>query len=155
MQADNSIMYLLTLMYCNLYFYKNAVTLEVFTSYIRWQQRWLVLQARSLLSEDGYYMVLWINIITLYYHWECKQLLCYSHLLFGLELGLTFRWRCWKEAHQVKTFTHITHKMRLSWTSVQIKPLLKTSALVSAYAIRLGSCFSCNYVWIVFHLSVK
>ena len=81
---------------------------------------------------------------------ECEWLLCYLHLLFGLELGLTFRWRYWKEAHYVQTFTHITHKLILHWTSVQNKPLLKTSALASTSAIRLGSCFSSNYIWLLF-----
>ena len=80
----------------------------------------------------------------------------YIHYLDWNDLQvLTFRCCCWKEAHHVKTFTHITHKLIPSWTSVQIKPLLKTSALPSASAIRLWSCFSYDYICIFVPFTCK
>lgn len=93
----------------------NAITLEVFTSYVIWQGSWLVLQVRSLLPGEA----------TMWYHRSIYTVLptmsannhgttyIYYYKDFGLKLGLTFRWRCWKEAHHVKTFTHIIYKLIL------------------------------------------
>ena len=72
------------------------------------------------------YVVSCIVIIAFYYcQWVQTIIVIYDiyYLDWNHLQELTFRCCCWKEAHCMKTFTDITHKLIPSWTSVHIKHL--------------------------------